>query len=513
MALVANPQPVTPAEQLLHDELAALRGQNVTMARELGILRWQLAKLLEQQSAVRAGASRAQSTLWRRFPRAVERLARWKRIVSTRAKQHSSAAMPHLPRASSVRLDRQLRLDTPILLAAEGTKADRIAAVAPSGVMRVVPGAGLTANLPFPPSSVPTLQAATPDSLAVFLVADALRLRKFRTIVVDEGDAISLSLLQGRMVQGQSLLVLRGTGERSATVQLHNPDADSTEYALYTRLPGDWLDPLDEQARPTTPLVARCWPKISVVMVSFNQADFLEEGLRSVLDQEYPNLEFIVIDGQSKDRSIEILERYCDRLSLLVIEPDKGQSDGLNKGFARATGDILTWVNSDDLLEPGALFRVAQAYRAHGVDMVAGGCRQIGLARSQVIHNHHTKLPYGVALPLPLGLLLEMDRFWLNSCFFYQPEVFFSRDIWLRSGGRLRTDLNYVLDYDLWVRMAAAGATIVHIPDFLACSRTHDQQKTTIGMPYLPEVQRLLREYYARLVSPSAPVYRSGEVS
>ena len=237
-------------------------------------------------------------------------------------------------------------------------------------------------------------------------------------------------------------------------------------------------------------------------MVSFNQAAFLEEGLRSVLDQGYPNLEFLVVDGMSTDGSIDILERYRARLSFLLIEKDKGQSDGLNKGFARATGDIVTWVNSDDLLEPGALFRVAQAFAAHRVDMVVGGCRQIGLTRDKVIRNHHTKLPYGLPIALPLGLLLDMDRFWLTASFFYQPEVFFSRDIWNRSGGRLRLDLNYVLDYDLWVRMAAAGATIVHIPEFLACSRTHDQQKTVAGMPYLPEVQRLLREYGNRLATP-----------
>ena len=136
--------------------------------------------------------------------------------------------------------------------------------------------------------------------------------------------------------------------------------------------------------------------------------------------------------------------------------------------------------------------------------MVAGGCRQIGLTRSEVLNSHQNKLPYGLPVQLPLGLLLEMDRFWLTACFFYQPEVFFTRDIWQRSGGRLRTDLYYVLDYDLWVRMAAAGANIVHIPEFLACSRTHDQQKTTIGMPYLPEVQRLLREYGERLVDPKS---------
>jgi glycosyltransferase involved in cell wall biosynthesis len=239
-------------------------------------------------------------------------------------------------------------------------------------------------------------------------------------------------------------------------------------------------------------------------MVSFNQAAFLEEGLRSVLDQEYPNLEFLVVDGSSTDGSIDILERYRDRLSFLLIEKDEGQSDGLNKGFARASGDILTWVNSDDLLEPGALFRVAQAFTAHQVDMVAGGCRQIGLTRDKVIRSHHNKLPYGLPTALPLGLLLAMDQFWMTASFFYQPEVFFSRDIWNRAGGRLRVDLNYVLDYDLWVRMAAAGATIVHIPEFLACSRTHDRQKTVEGMPYLPEVQRLLREYASRLANPPA---------
>ena len=201
---------------------------------------------------------------------------------------------------------------------------------------------------------------------------------------------------------------------------------------------------------------------------------------------------------------MEILERYRSRLSYQLVERDQGQSDGLNKGFARATGDILTWVNSDDLLEPGALFRVAQAFATHEVDMVAGGCRQIGLTRDDVIVNHHTRLPFGAPIALPLGLLLDLDRFWLTGCFFYQPEIFFSRAIWARSGGRLRTDLHYVLDYDLWVRMAAAGATVVHIPDFLACSRTHDQQKTTIGMPHMPEVQQLLREYASRLVSPPA---------
>jgi hypothetical protein len=115
------------------------------------------------------------------------------------------------------------------------------------------------------------------------------------------------------------------------------------------------------------------------------------------------------------------------------------------------------------------------------------------------MYNHHTRLPLGQPVTLPLDQLLDFDCQWQSSAFFFQPEVFFTAEIWRRAGGKLRLDLYYVLDYDLWVRMAAAGATIVHIPEFLACSRTHDGQKTTYGQqPYLPEVRRLLAEYSMR---------------
>jgi GT2 family glycosyltransferase len=306
------------------------------------------------------------------------------------------------------------------------------------------------------------------------------------------------------MIEGQTLALATATSSPAARFGTHlgPPEIEKTGLSYYTRFPAAWLDPLDDTGKPVEDIVRRqSWPKISVVMVSFNQAAFLEEGIRSVLEQGYPNMEFIVVDGNSTDGSIDILNRYRKSLSHLVIEPDHGQSDGLNKGFARATGEILTWVNSDDLLEPGALFRAAQTFTAYEVDMVAGGCRQIGYSRSQIILNHHNRLPFGIPLTLPLGLLLDLERFWLTGSFFYQPEVFFSREIWQRAGGKLRTDLYYVLDYDLWVRMAAAGAAIVHIPEFLACSRTHNQQKTTVGFPYMPEVQRLLREYARRLIS------------
>jgi Glycosyl transferase family 2 len=487
-------------------ELDKLRNQIVAQARELAVIRWELSSLMRQHP-VSGRMTQAKSSILRRFPKQANRVRQLRRaargiLASVRRRPVDAA-----PGGGLVDVGPSLALRAPILLIGDSPVVRQFAKPAPArDVLQLEQGAGFTRSLSVAQANEPPLRTPADGSFVKWLVDDASRLKRFATIVVDAADDLSLGLLRGRLGQTQTL-VLTAAADPSIVsplvAELGEPDARDEGRASYRKFPLAWLDPLDGNNRPIASIVEpQTWPKISVVMVSFNQAAFLEEGLRSILEQGYPNLEFIVIDGNSTDGSIDILERYRDRIGTLVIEPDRGQSDGLNKGFARATGDILTWVNSDDLLEPGALFRVAQAFAMPGVDMVAGGCRQIGLSRDKIIVNHHNRLPFGIQIALPLGLLLDMDRFWLTGSFFYQPEVFFSSDIWKRSGGRLRTDLNYVLDYDLWVRMAAAGAHIIHIPEYLACSRTHDQQKTTVGMPYLPEVQRLLQEYSARLVSP-----------
>ena len=237
------------------------------------------------------------------------------------------------------------------------------------------------------------------------------------------------------------------------------------------------------------------WPKISLVIVSFNQVDFLEEALISVLDQEYLNLELIVVDGNSTDGSADLLRRYQDKIDILIIEDDKGQSDALNKGFALATGEIMNWLCSDDLLEPGALLVIAEAWLDSGADLIAGGCRVIN-GEGDLRWDHHTGFPLCQKLPLSFGDLISFHSVWQAGCYFYQPEVYFTREIWERSGGFVRTDLYYAMDYEMYLRFALGGAELYHVPQFIACSRQHEEQKTQHGMPeYLPTIDKIVKEF------------------
>ena len=255
------------------------------------------------------------------------------------------------------------------------------------------------------------------------------------------------------------------------------------------------------------------WPKISVVTVSFNQAPYLEASIRSVLDQNYPNLEYVVVDGGSTDGSVEIIERYRDRCHTVIIEPDRGQSDALNKGFAVATGEIMNWLCSDDLLEPGSLSEIGRAYARHGVDIIAGGCARIGETRAEEHCHHHSRLPLGETVRLSPLDILHFMRSWQTGNYFFQPEVFFSRRVWQASGAYIKEHLFYAMDYDLWLRMALAGATTLHIPVTIGCSRIHSAQKTQPDRKYLHQIRQLMKEYKALFESLRAggPVPHPGE--
>ena len=160
----------------------------------------------------------------------------------------------------------------------------------------------------------------------------------------------------------------------------------------------------------------------------------------------------------------------------------------------------MTWLNSDDRYYPETLLRVAQAFDTYDTDLIAGGCALTKGSKKHPFRTHHNVMPFGQVVPLPLDRLLDIDGSWQKGDFFYQPEVFWSRDIWSRSGARLDEKLFYSMDYELWVRMALHGARIVHIPDTLVCFRFHENQKTNgVDLPFLPELRQVNAEFKRKL--------------
>ena len=231
------------------------------------------------------------------------------------------------------------------------------------------------------------------------------------------------------------------------------------------------------------------WPLISLVTPSFNQGQFLEATLQSVLSQGYPRLEYVVVDGGSTDGSVDILRRYAPHLTSWVSEPDEGQTDALVKGFARCSGVVMNWLNSDDLLRPGALFAVARAYMQGGPDLIAGRCRDFRDDPEQPVGHF---IPTGHTFP-------ECLRFWDGSYRYHQPCTFFSRSAYERAGG-LDRGLHYLMDYDFYCRvLALPGARVREIDDELSAFRLHPDAKTSRAKDgFLREQRAVSRRYWPR---------------
>ena len=317
-------------------------------------------------------------------------------------------------------------------------------------------------------------------------------------VVIDCRDPGPLwPLLKGRFWPHQKILLHGNAISREASPTETGPD-----FCFYAAPAPKWLDPRHTFAPAFAPwkslerrLPAKLpngnqWPKISVVTPSFNQGKFITETFESVLGQKYPNLEYLVLDGGSTDETRTILDHYRPRLAYACSQKDNGQADAINRGFERATGDILAWLNSDDQYPADALMHVAVAFDLFpDADIVVGGCGLVEASQPIPSRIHHAALPMGKVVPLPLARLLDLDNCWLKGDFFYQPEVFWRRRIWEAAGAHVTDDLYYCFDYDLWVRMAEAGAKILHIPDLLALYRVHPAQKTYgDNLPYLPEL-------------------------
>jgi glycosyltransferase involved in cell wall biosynthesis len=202
-------------------------------------------------------------------------------------------------------------------------------------------------------------------------------------------------------------------------------------------------------------------PKVTIVTPSYQQAAYLEQTICSVLDQDYPHIEYMVIDGGSNDGSLEIIQRYAARLAYWVSERDSGQAEAINKGFRRAAGDIVAWVNSDDYYLPGAVSRAVAVLEAEP---------ELGLVYADVLAVDGAGRPVNRMRYGDWGLAGLMSFRMIG-----QPSVFMRRPV-LEEAGLLREDMGYLLDHDLWLRIAAR-APVKYVPEMWSAARYHAAAK------------------------------------
>lgn len=222
-------------------------------------------------------------------------------------------------------------------------------------------------------------------------------------------------------------------------------------------------------------------PLVSVVTPSFNSAEFLEETIRSVLAQDYPRLEYIVVDGGSTDGTLAILERYRDRLRF-VSEPDGGASDAINRGFRMAGGEIVAWLGSDDLYRPGAVSAAVQAMIEHPDAAVVYGEGNWIDEAGKDLGRYPTVSPFTAAM-------------FRKECSLCQPACFLRRDA-VEAVGWLDATLHSSFDYDLWIRLSMRYPFYA-IPQYLASSRMHPRNKS-LGQKrrmFEESIQLLQRHY------------------
>ncbi len=223
-----------------------------------------------------------------------------------------------------------------------------------------------------------------------------------------------------------------------------------------------WPFPIDKETTETEGF----WPKISLVTPSFNQAQFIEGTIMSVLGQGYPNLEYIIIDGGSTDGSANIIKKYEKYLKFWISEPDSGQTSAINKGFKIASGEIISWVNSDDLLLPFTLWKVGFFFKYFDIKACSGNEVCIDV-RSQIS-------AYKRLLPLNTKWLL-------STGVFSQPTIFWRRELF-NEIGYLDENLLYAMDLDYFLKISSV-TEICHVDDYLAAFRYHKAQKTANKKP------------------------------
>lgn len=233
-------------------------------------------------------------------------------------------------------------------------------------------------------------------------------------------------------------------------------------------------------------------PKISVITPSFNQGHFLEQTILSILNQDYLNLEYIIIDGGSNDQSISIIERYATRLSFWVSEQDNGQGHAINKGFQKATGDIIGWINSDDLLLPNTLNTIAKLFIDHNPAWITGDCIEI---------NEHSVETGRYTTELPNTLYDWLNLFARGFSYsIIQPATFWTREA-LDNVGLLNEKWHYSFDHEFFFRLFKHYGSPLYINQPLAAFRIHSQSKTSTSAKIFMKENKAIAAHHISALS------------
>lgn len=222
------------------------------------------------------------------------------------------------------------------------------------------------------------------------------------------------------------------------------------------------------------------YPKISIVTVSYNQGQFIEDNIKSVIEQDYPNIEHIIIDAGSTDGTLEILKKYDKHLNW-VSEPDKGQSDGLNKGFKKATGDIIGWFNSDDRVPTNALKYVSDFFIKNPEKIAVVGDQRL-------IDEHGEELRVTKSRAYTYDFLLNHARGITQNSTFFKRSVF-------DKIGYLNEDIHFAMDRDLFIRISKIR-DMPYIPKILGEFRIQEDAKTALGSYYFAKDMLKIRRKY-----------------
>jgi len=232
-------------------------------------------------------------------------------------------------------------------------------------------------------------------------------------------------------------------------------------------------------------------PLVSIITPSFNQGQFIEETILSVLNQTYKNIQYIVVDGGSTDHTMEVVNKYCDRIDIIIHEKDKGQTDAINKGFKLAKGELVGWINSDDILYPDCVEKIVELYKDKPDGAVYYSSRYVLID----IHSNIIK---------EKCIIIQSKPHLLNKKYSIIQQGSFYKLSLVRRIGFLDENLHYCMDLDLWLRLLNVGEMYTFADKPLAAFRFDGNTKTmNAGYKFFREIRKTLIKHGAKYLSPN----------